>query len=169
MPATSTTWRPGASGNPAGMTRRRAEILRNLALAIREYHKPDEAYWWLRLVAAGVDPDHVDDGVPMWKRAAAAGAVVRPSAGGYIAPDWQHRNAAMKMIHERGWGQPAQHVVLEAEVRASQAHARDSGDDEMRELNDAQLEALAVLDRARRALGNRQEALDVASEEVSDG
>jgi hypothetical protein len=76
---------------------------RSLALVIRENWPPEEIFRWLREVTAGRDPD------------------AEPSPDGHVSQlpiDWQIRMRAAKMLLERALGQPAQHVVLEAELRA---------------------------------------------------
>lgn len=146
-------WRKGGpSPNPYGRTTSQRVAARNLAVTIREMHGPDESAWWLRCVMAGVDPDARDaSGVPVWKRCADAGELVRVEVGSESilkVPDWVHRVAAKKLLDERGYGQPAQHVTLEGEVRAHMTHALAAGDPEMVRLTRSQLEALSALDAA---------------------
>jgi hypothetical protein len=69
-----------------------------LGQVIRENMPPEEIFVWLRSVAAGKDPD--GDG------------------SGHMPIDWSIRAKAFQMLLERAYGLPAQHVTVEAEMRA---------------------------------------------------
>ena len=84
--------KPG-SGNPAGTSREQRKALRSLAMSIREGVHPDKIRDWLIEVWQGRDP--------------LTGEAV----------DLKNRAAALQMLLDRGWGQAAQHVVIEGEIR----------------------------------------------------
>ncbi len=70
--------------------------LRSLAMSIREGVHPDEIRDWLVTVWRGKDP--------------LTGEAV----------DMKNRAAALQMLLDRGWGQAAQHVIVEGEIRTEQ-------------------------------------------------
>lgn len=82
-------------GRPATgrATRETKRALKNLALSIREGVHPDEIRDWLVKVWRGIDPQ---TGVPV---------------------ELKNRAAALQMLLDRGWGQAAQHVIVEGEIR----------------------------------------------------
>jgi hypothetical protein len=106
-------WKKGGkSPNPTGRTLTDRVSTRNLAIAIRELVSEEEIAMWLRMAAAGIDPDVKDPetGEPAWKTG-------RPGKG-FVPLDWGQRLKAMQMLLERRDGQAPQHVTIEAEVKA---------------------------------------------------
>lgn len=77
----------------SGSNRETRKALKNLALSIREGCHPDEIRDWLIAVWKGKDP--------------LTGEKV----------DLKNRAAALQMLLDRGWGQAAQHVIVEGELR----------------------------------------------------
>lgn len=83
--------------------------MRELAVIIREEWPPEQMFAWLRAVASGKDPDAAMETMPDGTQVAAGG----------VPPDWSVRMRAVKMLLERALGLPAQHVQIDAEVRAA--------------------------------------------------
>lgn len=78
---------------PVGILAEQRKALRSLAMSIREGVHPDSVRDWLVEVWKGRDP--------------LTGEAV----------DLKNRAAALQMLLDRGWGQAAQHVIVEGEIR----------------------------------------------------
>lgn len=92
------------SAAPLGRDVHTRKRMRSLALVIHERWPAEQIFHWLREVAAGRDPD------------------AKPDKNGGLTQvpiDWTIRIRAAKMLLERMLGQPAQHVHMEAELRAA--------------------------------------------------
>lgn len=85
--------RPG-SGNLSGVSSATRRALKSLAMSIREGVAPDQIRDWLIQIWMGRDP--------------LTGEAV----------SLKDRTAALQMLLDRGWGQAAQHVVIEGELRS---------------------------------------------------
>lgn len=116
--------------DPAVVVKAKRRKLASLAMVIREAWPPEEIFRWLRAVAAGQDPDRppVKDGG------------FDPGA----APiDWPIRMRAAKMLLERALGQPAQHIHLEAALKAEVTTAAVSvSASDLKNVDDQALEQL---------------------------
>lgn len=111
------TWQAGKSGNPKG----RHPGYVTLGMAVRQNVDPEEIVQFLMSVMRGEDPSLV--GIKTRDRVKAA-----------------------EILANRGWGLPAQHVVVDGQLRDEMTRAIELGDERMAELTQVQLEALAILD-----------------------
>lgn len=92
----SSLWKPGVSGNPGGLTSATKKRTLSLAVAVRSAVEPQVIVEWLQKVwLEGKDP-LVDTPVPL-----------------------KERMDALQILLNRGWGQAAQHVIIEADVRST--------------------------------------------------
>lgn len=100
FPSKDPTLSAAQMGPRTADTRKR---MRNLAMVIRENWPPEQVFHWLREVAAGRDPDAKVDSL---------------GAATFVPIEWGTRVRAVKMLLERMLGMPAQHVHMEAEIKA---------------------------------------------------
>lgn len=84
---------PGHAYHPPKTTLEMRRVQKSLAMSIRDGVHPDTIRDWLVSVWMGRDP--------------LTGEAV----------DLKNRAAALQMLLDRGWGQAAQHVVIEGEIR----------------------------------------------------
>jgi hypothetical protein len=84
---------PHYPGIHTGSNSEQRRALRSLAMSIREGVHPDQIRDWLVEIWRGRDP--------------LTGEAV----------ELKNRAAALQMLLDRGWGQAAQHVVIEGEIR----------------------------------------------------
>ena len=168
-PNTGHWLRGGPSPNPGGLTRGHRRALGTLATSIRSVLGDGRIEWWLMCMATGVDPDDAWDAEhSVWERAREDDRVPRVLADGRAilrTIDLATRRWAAQTLVERGWGQAAQHVIIEAEVRSQINDAIAAGDDEMGALTDEQLRVLDTLARRRGAIGHPS-IVDADSTEV---
>lgn len=133
----STEWPRGQSGNPSGVSKSHRKELRSLALHIRECVNPAEIAERLLSMARGKDP--------------ATGEVVS-------VLDQQR---AMQMLLDRGWGQAAQHVIIEGEIRSEVI-----ADGPRIERPKMSLEEINARRKALRELGVKPKIIDAESSEL---
>lgn len=89
-------WQPGISGNPGGLTSAIKRRTLSLAVAVRSQVSTQEIVDWLKKIwLEGKDP-LLEVPVPL-----------------------RERMDALQILLNRGWGQAAQHVIIEADVRGS--------------------------------------------------
>ncbi len=92
-------WQPGQSGNPGGIPSAKKRMITNLAAQLRQECDVVDIASWLRSIwLDGKDP----------------------LTGDSIATDVKVRMEALRIILDRGWGQAAQHVIIEAQVQQLQ-------------------------------------------------
>lgn len=112
----------------------RGRALKNVAIVLAENHTAERVCAWLEGVALR--------GVDINAKTGTQGGAPEPV-------EMQHRIAAAKMLLERELGQPAQHLLLQAHVKAQLAvrAAENQALDPYDALDDSDLEALEALGR----------------------
>lgn len=130
-------WKPGESGNKSGFSTNQRAHLRSLALTVRRMLDPEECVQWL---------------VTLWRDG-------KDSLRADEVVDLKVRLEALQTLLNRGWGLPAQHVIIEGEIRneliVNQTVELPQDLDEVRKRRDA-----------LRAAGVKKKVIDVAGKEV---
>ena len=91
------------SGGASSASRR---LRVSLASVVRERNDPNEICAWLECIRDGYDPADPKRDV--------------------VTVDLKTRMEAQRMLLERGWGQPAQHTVIEGLIRSEQFVGTDT-------------------------------------------
>ena len=102
------TGRPRGNGVTRPVQRSRVA----LAAILRDTFSPELVRDWYMMLLSGKKPIIVADA------RCTGGFMVMESPGGYTPPTLDQMMTAMARIHERAEGMPAQHVHLEAELKA---------------------------------------------------
>jgi hypothetical protein len=107
----------GRGGNRGGPSRQRMAYARNAALAVRDCVDPTVLAEFYLAIVMGRNPtiNEVED------EDGSRHVVEYPTNGG-IAPTLEQKMRAVEALLNRGWGQPAQMIQLEAELRGQVDH-----------------------------------------------
>lgn len=123
-------WVAGVSGNPGGLTSATKKRTLSLAVAVRSQVTTESIVEWLKKIwLEGKDP-LCEEMVPL-----------------------SQRMDALQILLNRGWGQPAQHVIIEADVRNTLTGAEGAP-------APTQLEDVRARRQALRGAGVRQKVIE---------